>query len=172
MDPFRILDIQPRFDLDLKSVEARHRELSRALHPDKYARRPASERRLALSKAIEVNEAWRVVRDPVRRAEALLSRLGIESGEQSGAKADPELLMEMMDQREALADVRMDKDADRLASLTQAMQAREDEVIEALTRALATTDPDTAREALPHLAELRFVRRFLEEASAVEDELL
>ncbi|MFW5738793.1 MAG: Fe-S protein assembly co-chaperone HscB, partial [Myxococcota bacterium] len=169
---FTTLDIEPRFDLDLKAVEARHRELSRALHPDKYVGRPASERRLALSKAIEVNEAWRIVRDPVRRAEALLARLGVQSGEEAGNQADPELLMEMMEQREALAEVRMEKDAERLATLTSNMQEREQKVLDALASALASPSPDSARGALPHLAELRFVRRFLEEASAVEDELL
>jgi len=172
MDPFATLDIEPRFDLDLKSVEGRHLDLSRALHPDRFVGRPASERRLALSKAIEVNEAWRAVRDPIRRAEALLGRMGIETGETSSAKADPELLMEMMEQREALAETRMERDPARLATLTAAMEEREEKVLGALNQALATTDPGAARDALPHLAELRFVRRFLEEASAVEDELL
>jgi molecular chaperone HscB len=168
MDPFKTLKIEPRYDLDLAAVEHRHRELSRALHPDRFVGRPASERRLALSRAIEVNEAWRKLRDPVRRAEALLDRLGIETGETSGAKADPELLMEMMEQREALAEARATRDASRLAELTSAMQLRENAVIASLSSALAR-DPSAA---IPHLAELRYVRRFLEEASAVEDELL
>jgi molecular chaperone HscB len=168
MDPFKTLEIEPRFDIDLASVERRHLEMSRALHPDRFVGRPASERRLALSRAIEVNEAWRTLRDPVRRAQAVLEGLGIESGETSGAKADPELLMEMMEQREALSEVRAERDASRLASLTTAMKRRESDVLAALSDALATDPPS----ALPHLAELRFVRRFLEEASAVEDELL
>ena len=172
MDPFKTLDIEPRFDLDLKRVEVRHRELSRALHPDRFVGRPASERRLALSKAIEVNEAWRAIKDPIRRAEALLERLGIDAGETSGAKADPELLMEMMEQREALAETRMEKDAKRLASLTAAMEEREQSVLDSLSKALEPQNSQAAQNALPHLAELRFVRRFLDEASAVEDELL
>lgn len=168
MDPFKTLEIEPRFDIDVASVERRHLEMSRALHPDRFVGRPASERRLALSRAIEVNEAWRMLRDPVRRAEAVLDRLGIASGETSAAKADPMLLMEMMEQREALAEVRAERDASRLASLTVAMKHRENDVLASLSDALATDPPS----ALAHLAELRFVRRFLEEASAVEDELL
>src|SRR5690606_32621777 len=76
-DPFTILGIEPRFRLDLERVGARHRELSRALHPDRYVDRPANERRLALSRAIEVNQAFGIVRDPVRRALALLARHGV-----------------------------------------------------------------------------------------------
>jgi molecular chaperone HscB len=123
---------------------------------------------LALSRAIEVNEAWRVFKDPVRRAEALLMRLGIDASETSGAKADPELLMEMMEHREDLAQARMTKDVSRLSSLITMMKEREEKVIASLTQAFEKEPPS----ASAHLAELRFVRRFLEEASVAEDELL
>ncbi len=42
MDPFATLGIEPRFDLDVRAVEARHRELSRTLHPDRYSGAPAA----------------------------------------------------------------------------------------------------------------------------------
>ena len=87
MDPFAILGIARSFDVDVKAVEKTHRELSRALHPDKYAGAGPSERRAALTKAVEVNEAWRAVRDPVKRAEALFSLAGIVVGETNEPKA-------------------------------------------------------------------------------------
>ena len=80
-DPFQTLGVDARFDLDLGAVEKRHRDLSRALHPDRYADASATERRMSLSRAIEVNEAWRALRDPVRRAEALLTRAGVAFGD-------------------------------------------------------------------------------------------
>ena len=55
-DPFAALGIEPSFDLDLKKLEERHRDLAKALHPDRFSSTPASERRLSLNKAIEVNE--------------------------------------------------------------------------------------------------------------------
>ncbi len=61
-DPFDLLGIAPRFDLDLPAIELRHRELSKALHPGSlHTGAPAAERRMALSRAIDVNEAFRVV---------------------------------------------------------------------------------------------------------------
>jgi len=48
MDPFETLGLAPKFDVDLKAAESRHRELSRALHPDRYVKAPAAERRMAL----------------------------------------------------------------------------------------------------------------------------
>ena len=54
-----MLGIGPSFDVDLPSLEKTHRELSRALHPDKFVQAGASERRSALERAADVNEAWR-----------------------------------------------------------------------------------------------------------------
>jgi molecular chaperone HscB len=163
MDAFDTFSIPPRFSLDLPELEKRYRDLSRALHPDKYVGRPASERRMALSKAIEVNEAWRVLKDPAKRAEALFRRAGI----QQDPTADPELLMEMMEVRESLSEARENKDRAALARLTTDMKARETRVLDRLAVALDSPYAD----ALSALGELRYVRRVLEEASAAEDEL-
>lgn len=173
-DPFETLGIVPQFDLDMKSVEARHRELSRALHPDRYAQSPAAERRMALSRAIEVNEAWRALRDPIKRAEALLRRLGVATGETQEPKPDPELLMEMMEAREELSSAASAKDMATVHSLHLKMEGREREVLTSLGKgfALATPSTESARKLAQQLGELRYLRRFLDEVSAIEEAAL
>src|SRR5580704_16044101 len=106
MDPFAVLGIERRYDIDLAAVEKRHRELSRALHPDRYADAGAAERRLTLAKAVEVNEAWRTLRDPIARAEALFLLAGVAVGERNEPKPSPAFLMETMERREVLADAK------------------------------------------------------------------
>src|SRR5882757_10403810 len=125
IDPFDILGIAPRFDLDLAAVEQRYRDLSRVLHPDKHVGSPAAERRMTLGKAVEVNEAWRLVRDPVRRAEALFQRDGIEVRESSEPKASPEFLMDILEQREALAEAKTKRDRAAVDRLGSDIRARE-----------------------------------------------
>lgn len=173
MDPFETLGIAPRFGLDLATVEQRHRELSRALHPDRYAGRPSSERRLALGKAIEVNEALRLVRDPSKRAEALLRRAGVVLTETSEPTSSQELLMEMMDAREELATAQATRDLVRLRRVGAAMSERAAATMRALGERLdgANGSADRLREALPLLGELRYVRRFLDEVAAIEEDL-
>ena len=173
-DPFATLGIEPRFDLDLKAVEARHRELSRALHPDRYARAPAAERRMALSRAIEVNEAWRAVRDPIKRAEALFARLGVPSGELAEPKPDAALLMEMMEAREELSEAAHLKNMEAVHKLHLRMSQREREVLAVLGRGLDEAGSCTAaaRKLVPRLGELRYLRRFLDEVSAIEEAAL
>jgi len=139
-------------------VEKRHRELSRALHPDRYASATASERRAALTKAADVNEAWRIVRDPIRRAEALLILRNVPVGEDKEPKPSPALLMEMMEARETLAEVKIDKR--KLETFASEIHARMSRVEEELGHALRESDD----AALAKLGELRFVHRLVGEA--------
>jgi molecular chaperone HscB len=168
VDPFATLGLPRRYDVDLPAVEKTHRELSRALHPDRFVNAGASERRDALSKAVEVNEAWRIVRDPIRRAEALLELAGAAVGEERASATDPEFLMEMLEQREALAEAKQAKDLARIQEMAKAIEGRSRAVEQVLADGFARGE---AASLVPRLGELRFYRRFLDEVSAIEDEL-
>ena len=166
MDPFQTLGLPRRYDVDLALAEKTHRELSKALHPDKHADGGASERKDSLNKAIAVNEAWRIVRDPIKRAESLFALLGISVAEGQEPKADPEFLMDMMEQREALAEAKSGKNAEALRALAKVIEDKE----LAAQRELAEGFTNGQFAALTgKLGELRFYRRFLDEVSAVED---
>ena len=163
--------MEPAFGLDLPALEQRHRDLSRALHPDRHAGSGAAERRLALGRAIEVNEAFRVLKDPVRRAEALLALRGVQSGEGKEPPASPALLMEVMERREALAEIRHSKNQPALARLIAEVRAEEARVQHGLAKEFASSAGNSA-EILKRIGELRYYRRFLEEAASIADDLL
>jgi molecular chaperone HscB len=174
VDPFDTLGIAPAFELDLGAVEKRYRELAKVLHPDRYLGASPAERRMALGKAVEVNEAWRLVRDPIRRAEALLRRHGVRIEEGKEPKPDPEFLMEMMEQREALSEARASGDPKAVERLGNAIYERQKDVTARIAAAFATASASNGRGAplapiLSLLGELRYYRRFLDEVSAIED---
>jgi molecular chaperone HscB len=168
VDPFATLGIPRSFDVDLGAAERAHRELSRALHPDKFVGVGQSERTAALAKAVQANEAWRIVRDPIRRAEALLRLVGVEVREGTEPKAAPDFLMEMLEQREALSDARRERDLAAVRAMATGIEARARAVERALSEGFARGEPDSL---VGRLGELRFYRRFLDEVSAIEDEL-
>jgi molecular chaperone HscB len=171
MDPFATLGIAHAFDIDLAAVEKVHRELSRALHPDRYVGASPSERRASLEKAVEVNEAWRVVRDPIRRAEALLALKGVATREGPGAPtADPAFLMDMLEQREALSEARQSKDLEAVRRMSAAIGERARAVERALAEGFARSPSDGVDGLAVKVGELKFYRRFLDEVSAIEDE--
>lgn len=150
----------------------RHRDLSGALHPDRFVGASAGERRQALNKAIAVNEAFRNLKDPVRRAEALLRHHGVLLNEQNDPKASPALLMEMMEAREELGNLRAARDAAKLSAWRGQQEQRRDAVCNALaqqfTSAAASGDFTAVRTTV---VELRYLQRLIEETRNAEDEL-
>jgi molecular chaperone HscB len=162
------LGIERVFDVDLAAVEKTHRELSRALHPDRFVSAGASERRSALSKAIEVNEAWRIVRDPIRRAEALLALEGLTVGEGKEPRPDQEFLMEMLELREALSEAKAERDLEAVRRMAASIAARVRAVEVVLSDGFRRGD---GASLVGKVGELRFYRRFLDEVGAIEDEL-
>jgi len=176
-DPFDTLGIAPTFDLDLAALESRHRELSRALHPDRYSGRPPGERRMALSRAIEVNEALRALKNPVRRAESLLARRGVAFAEGDEPRADPAFLMEMLELGEELAAAR--SDLERATQIGDRLETRQAALLGRLSAAFAALDAAGALAAQSErvleisrgLGELRYYGRLLGEARAIQDEI-
>ena len=157
--------------MDLPALEKRHRELSRALHPDKFADAGASERKATLAKAVEVNEAWRIVRDPIKRAEALFALAGVAVGRASHAPKPPAASDGRLELREALAEAKEKRDLAAIERLAGKVDASRRAAEEKLRAGFAENERKRAKiEALvPVLGELRFHQRFLDEVSAIED---
>lgn len=175
MDPFSTLGLSARFDLDAKEIESRYRDLHRALHPDRFTQAPANERRASLNRAVQVNEAYRALRDDIARAKALLAFHG--QAVTDTQPADPELLMEMMERRESLAEAR--SDLTRVRRLAEEIRAAYAASKNRLGRAFASIESADDIERAPiwsaareELTKLRYYRRFLDEVEAIEDEAL
>lgn len=179
MDPFETLGIEPSFALEAAELASRQRELSSALHPDRYVGRPSGEKRAALNRAIEVNEAFRALKAPISRAESLIAILGLTLPEAEQPPASPALLMEMMESREELRDAGKKGDEARIESLVSSFKKEEARVLSDLSAAFDAAQQAKARGESPDAAELyravatlRYLRRFFDEAEALLDELL
>ena len=172
MDPFEVLGVAPRYDLDLAELEKRHREMSRAFHPDRHAAFGPGARKDALSRAVSVNESFRVLKDPVKRAEALFVRAGLDVREGTEPAADPELLSEAMERREALSDAKASRDLERVDALASQVQADLLRVQSTLSRTLVPgARLEEVQPLWPDLGKLRFHARFLEEVVRVREML-
>lgn len=168
-DRFEILGIPRGFRVDETALEKRYRELSRLLHPDRHAARSATERRLALEKMIEVNDAYRTLREPVARAAYLLSLEGFDLGESSGTQyMPPGTLMEVMEMREAFDEARAQNDRERIAKIVKGAQSDRAEALEALGAAFDRADN---QEAAAQVSILRYLDRFLSDVRAWEDKV-
>ena len=90
-----------------------------------------------MQQATHINEAYQVLKDPLRRGRYLLELRGHVIEDQQTTHQDPEFLMQQIELREALAEIRQQEDPlqalDRLAREIQAQyRALESELAQAL----------------------------------------
>jgi molecular chaperone HscB len=92
--------------LDVAGLQKRFYELSRQLHPDRYTRKSERERQFSLEATAILNDGYRTLRDPVKRAEYVLKQNGLDIGEQRSKNVPPELLEEVFELNMALEELR------------------------------------------------------------------
>lgn len=85
---FEIFSLPQHLAIDTGALERSFYALSRKLHPDRFAGRPAAEQEAALAESSRLNDAYRALKDPIARTEYLLKLEGVELEEQSRAATD------------------------------------------------------------------------------------
>jgi molecular chaperone HscB len=105
-DYYELLGIPRSLNLSLDTLQKRYYDLSRELHPDRFMRSSEAERQKALDMSSALNDAYRTLKDPVKRAQYLLGQEGFEIGEQRSKDVPPELLEEVFELNMALEEMR------------------------------------------------------------------
>ena len=158
VDHFRRLGLEPGFDLDVDVMEKRYLGFQRAIHPDRFAAKPAKERALAEAQSVSLNDAYETLKDPLSRAAYLLRLKGVDAAvSKDETMRDPELLMEAMQAREALTEAESAPAIERLAAKAGADAIG---VLSELSKAFAADDLHRANSLTTRL---KYLRRFLEE---------
>ena len=81
---FQLFDLPINFNIDKTTLSKRYRELQRTVHPDKFASASDQERRLAMQKSTQINEAFTTLKHPLKRAQYILQENNIDASGQSG----------------------------------------------------------------------------------------
>ncbi len=88
VDYFKFFDLPQKLNLNAGVLEREFYSLSRKLHPDIYARHESQEQEWSLEQSSRLNDAYRTLKDPIRRTEYLLRLEGVELEGQSKAATD------------------------------------------------------------------------------------
>ncbi len=112
-DYYELFGIPRSLNISLDDLQQRFYALSRELHPDRFMRKPEAERQRALDMSSALNDAYRTLKDPIKRAQYLLGLEGFEIGEQGSKDVPPELLEEVFELNMALEELRGGDDSAR-----------------------------------------------------------
>jgi len=118
VDYFAFFGFEKTLTIDTDELQRRYYMLSRQLHPDRYTRATETERNFSLEATSILNDGYRVLRDPVQRAEYILKESGFNIGEQRSKDVPPELLEEVFDLNMVLDELR-NGDTDAIAQLEE-----------------------------------------------------
>ncbi len=170
MNHFELFGLSCQFELDGSSLSSQFRELQRRFHPDKFATASEQDRRLAVQKAAQINDAYQTLSDPVRRAEYILSLNGIELRDEQQTLQDPEFLMQQMELREELEEI---ADSDTPEDLLFDFEQRATTLHKVLLAEL-TTQLNEAQwpDAAAAVRKLKFLVKLKQEIERIEDRLL
>ena len=85
---FSYFGLPPKLNLDVTTLEKDFYQLSRKLHPDLNARAGSKEQEWSLEQSSRLNDAYRTLKDPIKRTQYLLHLEGIQLEEQSKAATE------------------------------------------------------------------------------------
>jgi len=161
-DPFDRLGLPPRFDLDAGVIDRAWIRLAAECHPDRVADPVAAAE--ASRRSARLNEARATLRDPERRADRLLQRLGGPSAAEE-TSLPPTFLVEMMELRERVEEALSGDDESRRREIEREVSAERDDRIERIGELFAegAGDPDRLRDIRLELNVWRYHERLLAE---------
>jgi molecular chaperone HscB len=163
MSYFAAFDLTPGFALDLEALSTRFRDLQSVAHPDRFTSASDAEKRAALERATEVNEAYQTLRDPVRRAMYLLWLKNVNGMDEKNTSMPHDFLVEQIEWREAIADAKLKEDVDRLDEMNTELQS----VLGSLGDTFsAAYEGDHLPIASTLARKMRFTQKLIEEVDA------
>lgn len=166
MDYFTLFGLPAGYHLDTQAMTARFQDLQRQYHPDRFASGTPAEQLAAVQHSATINQAWQTLRNPLTRAEYLLSLHGFDLSSEQHTVRDTAFLMEQLELREELDDIEQAKDLDRLDAFQNRLgtmySARQQQMIEQLDAQSWDAAADAVRK-LRFLDKLRSTTEQLEE---------
>ena len=170
---FELFELPVSFDINQQDLAERYRDLQRALHPDKFANASDRERRLSVQRAAQVNEAFQTLKSSMRRARYMLQIEGVEFDDEKDTSLDPMFLMEQMELREALAEIRdSDDPLNQLTKIMTDIRDRTRDMESQLQQLFAENTSESHLQAKGIVQKMQFLQRLQQEAEELEEELM
>ena len=123
-DCFELFGIRRAYEINLKDLHRKYLALSRVIHPDMAGGESQERRSQALNLSAEFNRAYDTLREPVTRAEYLLTLAGGPTRSEDKSVSQS-LLTQVLMLREEIEEASARHDASALTSLKKQITGRQ-----------------------------------------------
>ena len=155
---FKLLGFDESFDICEKSLHQSYMKLQKLVHPDILSHKSQVDKMQGLQLSADVNQAYQTLKNPLKRAEYLLSLNNIYVGsEKNAVKAEMPLLMESMELREALAS------CDEMSKLVDMLEQAKSLQTESEIRFANEFSNNDLLKASQTVIRWRFIEKYIEE---------
>lgn len=149
VSPFALFDIEPTYSVDWDVLESKRSLFQKTLHPDLFPAGSADSD-IASSKLSCVNNAYRILKDPLHRARALfeLKQISIP-GENGATISNPEMMEEALFIKESLEEAAVHND---FSSLFDFLNTKQKDLENIFNKALLENNEKEMTEAYIRLS--------------------
>jgi molecular chaperone HscB len=144
LDCFAALGLPRKLTIDLDALERRYHELSRKIHPDRFASKGPKVRDASLRATATLTRSYRTLRDPVARGLYWLELNGEKLAE-NNKRVPPELAELVFEVQEQLAEMQLSSDPEAALERATEIAARRIELQFKMDEALAELDRNFAK---------------------------
>lgn len=171
---FELFGLNASYQVDQSLLKLKQQELQKNFHPDKFASATQQEQMLAMQISTHANSAYATIKDDLQRAVYLLKINGVDIGSETDTQMPMEFLMQQMEVREQLAEVKVNEEGlDQLELLLTNLNQQRIDIVNTLSNVFANNDLPQARELG---RKFQFIYKLLAETrqkiAYIEDQLL
>ena len=172
MNYFQLFGIDIIFDVDLNQLSQAYQTLQKAVHPDRFAHASSQDQLLAVQKSAEINDGYQTLKHPLKRAEYILLLRGVDMPNEQQSFSDTAFLIEQMELREMLAEVKFADDVDAALNKAKQILAQEyQQLLDLMREQIIADTPASNALACDNLRKLKFYQKLNIEVDRLEDSL-
>ena len=172
MNYFQLFNIEASFDVDLNQLSQAYQTLQKAVHPDRFAHASSQDQLLAVQKSAEINDGYQTLKQPLKRAEYILVLRGVDMPNEQQSFSDTGFLMQQMELREMLCEIKFADDVDAALNKAQQVLAQEyQQLLDLMREQLIENTPAANVLACDNLRKLKFYQKLNIEVDRLADSL-
>lgn len=174
MNYFTLFDLPVDYQIDSSVLAPRYQELQRQYHPDRFVTASPSEQLEAVKQAAAVNDAYQILKHPLKRAEYLLLLQGLDIQNEQHTMHDTAFLMEQLELREELDAISnniktsQSEGEAQLLKFSAAIDKMAKQRYEALVQTLTEQQWQNAAD---NVRKLKFLEKLQQQIEQIEEQL-
>ena len=166
---FEIFSVPISTAPDLNQLKEKNHELQQQVHPDRFANSDDAEKREAMQITSLVNEAYNTLKVPVTRLQYMLTLKGVDMNGETDTSMDGMFLMQQMELREEIADIRSQSDPlDALDTMSRDLKTQAENLLLNFAEFYEQDELEKSREVV---RKLQFINKAQKEVNDITEQL-